>query len=377
MTLHRKVHVVNFGRKLAVNAVFFLIPLHFIKLGFKGWEIGFVTSLYAFAPILFSFPTGWINDRFSIKEVIRCGLASFTLLYLLLAGIRSFWPMAIIFLLLGVANNALDISLNSLYFKDQTAMDQNRKYSRLAFWQSLGSAAGPVIGGAVVTLAGFPWLFAGLAVFASFIQAFVPSLERVKFAAVPMKVYKGNLLRPNTVLFSVMIFLVGLHWGLEGTVYGPFLKQRFQLSMFSLSLYISFSLLALALSSLLVGFIPFDIRLNKRIFAAAMFMSGTGLMLMTNSSLPLSFAFRLVHEFGDGLMGALIVLFISRLFERDSIGGSFAVLLTVMTFGHMVGALVFSSLGFRFGLIYAFIVAGGLLVGDSVFSLYCFRKAEY
>lgn len=377
MISHRRIHLLNFGRKLAVNAVFFLIPLHFLKLGFKGWEIGFVTSLYAFAPLLFSFPTGWINDRFSIKEIIRGGLAAFTLLYLLLAGIHAFWPIAFVFLLLGVANNALDVSLNSLYLKDQTAMDQNRKYSRLAFWQSLGSAAGPAIGGAVVTLAGFPWLFTALAAFLAIIQVFVPSLEKVKFAAVPIKVYKGNLLRPNTVLFSVMIFVVGLHWGLEGTVYGPFLKQRFQLSMFSLSLYISFSLLALAFSSLLVGFIPFDIRLNKRIFVAAMFLSGTGLMLMTNPSLSVSFAFRLVHEFGDGLMGALIVLFISRLFERDSIGGSFAVLMTVMTLGHMVGALVFSSLGFHFGLVYAFIVAGSLLVADSVFSLYCFRKAEY
>jgi MFS family permease len=377
MTLHRRIHLVNFGRKLAVNAVFFLIPLHFLKLGFKGWEIGFVTSLYAFSPFLFSFPTGWINDRFSIKEIIRGGLAAFTLLYLVLAGVRTFWPITFVFLLLGVANNALDVSLNNLYFKDQTAMDQNKKYSRLAFWQSLGSASGPAIGGAVVALAGFPWLFAGLAVFAVFIQAFVPSLERVQFAAVPLKVYRGNLLRPNTLLFSLMIFVIGLHWGLEGTVYGPFLKQRFQLSMFSLSLYISFSLLALALSSLLVGFIPFDIRLNKRIFLAAMFLSGSGLMLMTNSSLALSFAFRLVHEFGDGLMGALVVLFVSRLFHRDSIGGSFAVLLTVMTFGQMVGALFFSSLGFHFGLVYAFIAAGGLLVGDSVFGLYCFRKAEY
>jgi MFS family permease len=377
MTLHRQVHLVNFGRKLAVNAVFFLIPLHFLELGFNGWEIGFVTSLYAFAPFLFSFPTGWVNDRFSIKEVIRGGLASFTLLYLILGVVHSFWPVAIVFLLLGVANNALDVSLNSLYFKDQTAMDQNKKYSRLAFWQSLGSAAGPIGGGAIVTFGGFSRLFTALALFAVSLQAFVPSVEKATFGAVSMRIYKGNLLRPNTVLFSVMIFVVGLHWGLEGTVYGPFLKEHFELSMFQLSLYISFSLLALALASLLIGFIPFDIRLNKRIFLAAMFFSGTGLILMTNSSLPLSFVFRLVHEFGDGLMGALLVLFISRLFERESIGGSFAGLLTVMTFGHMVGALAFSSLGFHFGLIYAFIVAGGLLVADSAFGFYCFRKAEY
>jgi hypothetical protein len=48
-----------------------------------------------------------------------------------------------------------------------------------------------------------------------------------------------------------------------------------------------------------------------------------------------------------------------------------------MTFGHMVGALFFSSLGFHFGLAYPFIVGGLLLVANAVFSYYCFKKASY
>jgi predicted MFS family arabinose efflux permease len=174
-----------------------------------------------------------------------------------------------------------------------------------------------------------------------------------------------------------MIFVIGLHWGLEGTVYSPFLRQYFNLSTFGLSVYISLSLIALALSSLFIGFIPFDLKVNKRLFLLALILSGGGLIFMVNRSLGLSFVFRLVHEAGDGLLGALVVLFISRLFERDSIGGSSAILLTVMTCGHMAGALIFSSLGFRFGLVYPFLVAGGLLIANSGFSLYCFRKAEF
>jgi MFS family permease len=333
--------------------------------------------LYAFAPLLFSFPTGWANDRFSIKEIIRGALALFTLMFLLLSRVHGFLPTAAIFFFLGLANNALDVSINSLYYKDNSAVDQNRKYSRLVFWQSLGSAAGPVLGGMIVTAAGFPVLFVVFAVFLLAVQAFVPALNGIRFRPVPRHVYSGNLLRPKTLLFSVMIFIIGLHWGLEGTVYSPFLKQYFNLSLFSLSLYISLSLLALALSSFLIGFIPFDTKVNTRIFLLSLLLSGGGLVMMVNRSLPLSFAFRLVHEAGDGLLGALVVLFISRLFERDSIGGSSAALLTVMTGGHMVGALLFSSLGFRFGLVYPFLVAGGLLIADSAFGLYCFRRAEY
>jgi len=377
MISHHRIHLLNFCRKLAVNAVFFLVPLHFLKLGFKGWEIGAVTSLYAFAPLLFSFPTGWANDRFSIKEIIRAALALFSLMFLILSRVHGFLPTAVIFLFLGLANNALDVSINSLYYKDKTAIDQNRKYSRLVFWQSLGSAAGPVLGGTIVTSAGFRVLFVIFAVFLLAVQAFVPALNSVRFAPVPRRVYRGNLLRPKTILFSVMIFIIGLHWGLEGTVYSPFLRQYFNLNMFSLSLYISLSLLALALSSFLIGFVPFDLKVNKRIFLLSLLLSGSGLVLMVNHRLALSFVFRLVHEAGDGLLGALVVLFISRLFERESIGGGSAALQTVMTGGQMVGALLFSSLGFRFGLVYPFVVAGGLLIADSAFSLYCFRKSEY
>jgi DHA1 family multidrug resistance protein-like MFS transporter len=377
MAAPKLVHLINFSRKLAINSVFFLVPLHFLRLGFNGWQIGVITSLYAFAPLLFSFPTGWLNDRISIKEIIHVALALLSLLFFLMSRIQEFLPMAIIFLFLGLANNALDVSINSLYFKDETHIDQNKKYSRLVFWASLGSAAGPFLGGMVITSWSFPTLFLVFSVFLLLLQAFVRPLQQVRFGSVPLKAYRKNLLNKKTILFSVMIFVVGLHWGVEGTVYSPFLKRYFNLTTFDLSIYISLSLLALALSSFLVGFVKYDIRVNKRLFLLSMLLSGSGLILMVNPSLSLSFFFRVIHEAGDGFLGALVILFISRLFERESIGGSSAVLLAVMTFGHMIGAISFSSLGFRFGLIYPFLVAGLLLVANSVFGVYCFRNVEY
>jgi predicted MFS family arabinose efflux permease len=76
-------------------------------------------------------------------------------------------------------------------------------------------------------------------------------------------------------------------------------------------------------------------------------------------------------------MGALNVLFISRLFEKKSIGGSAGMLLAVMTLGQMVGALFFSPLGYRAGLQYPFIIAGLILIANTVFSFYVFKKNHY
>jgi len=377
MGAYRLVHFINFSRKLTVNAVFFLVPLYFLKIGFTGWQIGLAASLYAFAPLVFSFPTGWLNDRLSIKEVVRFGLAATSLAFFLVSRVRHFLPIALVFLLIGTANNALDVSLNSLYFKTESGQDLNRKYSQLAFWQALGAAVGTLLAGIVVVLTSFKTLFLVFAVFLLILQVFARGLPQAPFEAVPMKVYRSNILSKKAILFSIMIFVVGLHWGVEGTVYSPFLKQYFSLTLTSLSLYISLALFGLAFSSFFIGLIRHDSRVNKRIFLFSMLFSGAGLILMVNPSLALSFLFRIVHEVGDGLLGALIWLFISRLFERASIGGSAAVLLMVMTLGHMVGSLLFASIGFRYGLIYPFYIGGLLLVLNAVFGMYVFRQADF
>jgi len=108
-----------------------------------------------------------------------------------------------------------------------------------------------------------------------------------------------------------------------------------------------------------------------------MSFSGLGLMLMVNRNVYLSFLFRVVHEFGDGFFGALNALYISRLFERRSIGGSSGALLAMMTLGHMVGALFYSPLGYKAGLQYPFFISGSLLVVNSIFGIYVFKKSQY
>lgn len=377
MVAQKKIHLINFCRKLTVNTIFFLIPLYFLKLGFNGWQIGIVISLYAFAPLLFSFPTGWINDRLSIKRVIQLGLLGHSLIFLLIGMIENFLMMAILFLLLGVANNILDVSTNSLYFKDETEMDLNKKYGLLSFWLSFGAAIGILLGGILTFYASFHALFCVYSLFILAVLASVRDFKEVKFESVSIKEYRLNLLNKKTILFSIMIFMLGLHWGAEGTVYSPFLKNFFQMNNLQLALYISLALFALSFSAFFIGLLRYNAQINKRIFLLSMLLSGLGLILMVNRSVYISFLFRIVHEVGDGFLGALIALVISRLFERRSIGGSSGVLLAVMTLGNMVGAIFFSPLGYKVGLQYPFIISGSLLVANAAFGLYVFKRIQY
>jgi len=374
---HKIIHFINFSRKLTVNSLLFLVPLYFLKVGLNGWEIGLVISFYAAAPLLFSFFIGWLNDRFSIRRTARLALSLQCLLFLLLGLAQNVFFLAPIFLFLGIANNATDMSMNSLYYKDETAIDQNKKYGIYNFWLAFGIALGTLIGGFLIEISSFSTLFVIYAILLGIVLIPAKYLSEKKFEAVSMRDYKLDLVNTKTILFAVMIFTLSLHWGVEGTVYSPFLREYLLLERYQIALFISIPLFALALASYFMSFPRYHPVSNRNLFLLAMFLSGAGHILMVNRVVPVSFLFRVLHEIGDGILGVLIVLYISRLFQRKSIGGSSGMLTTIMVSGHMVGALVFSSIGFSFGLHYPFLLSGSIVILNSLFGIYVFKKQSY
>jgi len=365
----RRVYAINFVRTLAVTTVGFLAPLRFLELGFGGAAIGLIIALFASAPLLFSFPTGWLNDRVSIKAVMRAALVLMAGLFAAMGFIRGVPLMAAAFLLLGVANSAFNVSINSLCFKDATETDPNRKFGRYVGWLSLGPPTGLLIGSFVSRVSGFRALFLIMAVLAAATATAVSGLGGEKFAAVSLRDYRFSVLNRRTLLFSAFLVLMALHWGTELTVYGPFLRTRQGLNDSEVALFMAGAYLALAGAAFLVGRLKFDPARNRRLFLAGMTISGLGLILMTVGDVRLSFLFRFIHEGGDGLMGALAILTISRLFENRTIGGSAGLLLAFQTSGHIAGSLLFSWLGFRAGLHVPMIVAGAILLANAAFGL--------
>lgn len=377
MSLHTKIHFVNFFRKLTVSSVFFLVPLYFLAIGYNGWQIGIIMSLLALAPLFVSFPTGWINDRFSIAGVVHTALLAECALFLLIAWTRNFALMAILFFFLGMANNALDISINSLYYKDETEMDQNRKFGTYIFWVGLGPAFGVLAGGFLTEYGNFRILMAFFSATTLIVLIFVRRFDHQRFSLVSFREYRSSLIHKKTLLFIVFVFVLALHWGVEGTVYSPFLKKFFGLTRLQISFYISIPLSALAFTGFLVGFVKYNARLNKRLLLFSMFLSGAGLILMVNHNVYVSILFRILHEIGDGGLGVMVTLTISRLFDKKNIGGSAGLLIAIQIIGQMVGALVYSPLGYRYGLQYPFFISGALLLANVAYGSMIFKKVEY
>jgi MFS family permease len=377
MDLRKKVHFINFCRKMALNAVFFLSPLYFLKNGFSGWQIGTAVSLYALTPLLVTFPTGWVNDRLAITQVVRGALVTNGLIFLVLSQTKDFLLTAFCFALFGAANSVLDVSLNSLYYKDEREANLNRKFGMLSFWLNLGTSAGTLLGGLLIFLSGFRVMFYALAGLMVVTFLAVRRFGQERFEMVSLREYRLAFFTPKALLLSLMLFILTLHWGVEGTVYSPFLRQTFGLNSLQLAVYISAALLVMALASFRVSRLRFDPEANRKIFLVGMLLSGGGLMLMVVPNVYLSFMARVVHEAGDGLMAALVTIFISRLFARRNIGGNAGLLQAIFTLGHMAGAEIFAPLGYGLGLRIPFLIAGALLILDCGFAFLLFRKLPY
>jgi len=365
----RRVHTVNFIRTMAVTTVAFLAPLRFLELGFGGVGIGLIVALFAAAPIVFSFPTGWMNDRLSMKKVILGGLLTMSLTIVVVGYLRGVAPMAAAFLLLGVANSAINVSINSLYYKDGTEPDSNRKYGRFIGWLSLGPPTGLILGSVLTRVAGFRSLLWAMAAMTAMAALAAGGFGEERFTSVSARDYRFSVFNKRTLLFSAFLVLLALHWGTELTVYGPFLRSRFGLSDSGVAFYMAGAYPALSLAAFLVSRLKDDPVRNRKLFLFGMALSGFGLILMTVGDIRLSFLFRFIHEGGDGLMGAFVVLTISRLFEKRTIGGSAGILSALQTSGHMAGSMAFAWLGFRAGLHVPMIVAGLILLANTAFGL--------
>ena len=356
----------DYRRALAILFLFalffsftsFVMPIYLSSVGLNGYEIGVLVALYAIASIFVTFPTGVINDKWTIRLAIVAGMIMIAVFFFGVGAFESFVLFAPLFFLGGLGNNVCEISLRTLAFKTKMEGKEGRKFGTYSLVKFLSSSLGLFIGGALVFFVGFRTGFIIIGLIYLLIIPFV-SFRPVAKYTIKLGQYKKDVLNRRVIFLAIVMFIFTLHWGSERTAFGLFLRNNLGLDMFWLGVYTSLALPFLGIASFYFGRRIDAGRSNlKMIFFAGMLISGVSYILNTVPVPWFSFVMRIFHEFGDGMAEIAMFFWISKMFQVERVGGSSGVLFTVMLLGQVTGSLVFGPLGEMAGYHVPIIITG-------------------
>jgi EmrB/QacA subfamily drug resistance transporter len=117
-------------------------------------SIGFLVSLAVFIPA-----SGWLGDRFGTKRVFLAALAIFTLASALCGLAQSFGELVGFRILQGVGGGMLTTTGMAMLYRTYPPDERIRVSRILTVPTGLAPALGPVVGGILVTVLSWRWVF--------------------------------------------------------------------------------------------------------------------------------------------------------------------------------------------------------------------------
>lgn len=344
---------------VVIAALYFFLPIYLQgTLSFSGAQIGLLYGALGLNSLLAAFPVGVVGDRYPTRILTRLGLVGTAVNLWALAQTERFWPFFLLFFAFGLSLQLYRQSLDILLFKENDATDNTRRFGVYNAWRMGGMTAGIFLGGISLYFLDYPKTFQLLAVLLLLLLALTWRLPRTRGQRSPLLQYGRDFLSGPVIFFVTWLFLFTMHWGAEGTSLGLFLKKNLELGPFGVGLYLAGEFSVVALTAYLYGRYGTGWLSPFPLLALALATSGMGHIFMTYPNLAWSFAWRLVHGFGDGLIMMITYTTIAQLFHVDRIGGNAGLISLATTLGVLTGSLIYGPLGASWGYQIPLIISG-------------------
>lgn len=207
-------------------------------LGDQLLTLGVLLALYDGAEVLLKPVFGALADRIGLRPVLLGGLAAFALASTVFVLVDDPALLGVARFAQGAAASAFSPAAGALIARVGPPGRSGRAFGSYGAWKSLGYTAGPLLGGVLVALGGYPWLFGVLAGLAILVLAWaaltVPAPEalprrRQTLVDLARRLTDRSFLPPTIALSANAAALscgvgflpvVGLHAGLSPVVTG-------------------------------------------------------------------------------------------------------------------------------------------------------------
>lgn len=346
--------------RMLKTSLFFFWGIYFASIGLSGLEIGTFFSVNAFASIITILPSGLSNDRFKSKTLISIALIMAAIFYFGMASTTSFPILLILSILIGVSLKIYDSSSDSLFYRTAESANFNKDLGIFQSLNYLTISLGIMLTGYMIgsnidyksIFIGVAITFLILAILGFFI---LPKNDTTKFEIIH---YKKDILKKDVLIFLLVITLFAIHFGVEGTSYGLFLKETLHLTSLQTGLYMGLAILPMAISAFIISKKLKNWK-PKNILIFGLLLSGFGHILMTIKIVEISFLFRTIHEIGDSAFFFFLYYGVSKIFSMERIGGNTGMINFVSAIGGAVSSAFFGPIGEKFGYDIPIAVSGG------------------
>ena len=366
MSTTRVLHALVVVRLILLNATYFFLPLYLADQGVSGWWIGVLLGTFAVTALLSAFQTGVLTDRVPIRHMATVGFLLMALFdWLLTFGFSA--PLLLpVFLIGGLGNTILEISLVSYVLKTAEGEDSVRAFGSYTLMTGLGIGVGVLAGGQLLVALGYERVFAGSALALIGAAGLAQRLGDTRLVRASMATYAADLRSRVVLLVAAGYFLLSLHWGAEVTSLTPFLRQDLSLSEGGSGLYLGTAVLFLGAGGVVGGWALRRGFSVTRLALLAFFMSGAGHLIMPFGPVWFSWGVRAFHEAGDGLAMVTLFVVLHRAFPPERIGGLASFVTTATIVGRLIGALGFAPLGAAAGFAWPIMVSGVLVMAAAL-----------
>ena len=344
---------------VVIAALYFFLPIYLEgTLAFSGAQIGLLYGVLGLNSLLAAFPVGVVGDRYPARLLTRLGLLGIVVSLFGLARAERFWPFFLVFFAFGLSLQLYRQSLDILLFKENDVANSTLRFGVYNAWRMGGMAVGILLGGISLYFLDYPRTFQLLAALLLIILALTWRLPLTRGEQSPLLQYGRDFFSGPVLFFVAWLFLFTLHWGAEGTSMGLFLKKDLGLGPLGVSLYLAGEFSVMALTVYLYGRYGAGWLSPFALLALGLATSGLGHIFMTYPDLAWSFAWRLVHGFGDGLILMITYTTIAHLFHVDRIGGNAGLISLATTLGVLFGSLLYGPIGASWGYGLPLIISG-------------------
>ncbi len=336
-----------------------ILPLYAEAYGPSPVMFGLLMASFSLMQFFFAPILGRLSDRFGRRPVLVLSLIGSAAGYVLFGFAGSFAMLLVSRIIDGISGG--NISTAQAVIADITGPEDRAKGMGLigaAF--GLGFILGPAVGGLLVAVR--PWLPGVAAAVASLVAMVLVLLllpetldpearSNARRTPLNLRALTKSLSHPFVGLCLVIIFLVIFAFANFETTFAQFLDLRFALSKRSISfLFVYAGVLAAIIQGGLVG------RLAKRFGEARLVAVGSFLSFLAlgflpyMKSLPAVLGVLAVLALGQGITTPSLSSLVSKLVDKDEVGGVMGVYQSLSSLGRIIGPfwgeVVYGALGF-------------------------------